>query len=270
MQNIIDDDIEYTIAEDIMTNHIHMLPRTSSIKQIIDCMNENDISAVFFYDESQNKYFIITHTDILTLLGSNFKNISNLDKILASDIMKGPVKMVEYDSPIDSVIRFFKINNYKRTLVSRNGKAVGVISLSDIREWMFKYFKSGKPQILLFIDNQSGILLGKHIFSENVDDNIDSELIELFGGAITSIKHITNEVLGKYNEIKNFVGDKHAVIFEELLEITGILVCSERSIELHQKLHKATYEFYVKNQDRIKSKGLKSEINIESIAQIFN
>lgn len=270
MQNIIDNDIEYTIAEDIMTKHVHMLPVTSSIQQVVDCMNENDISAVFFYNEEKNKYFIITHTDILHLLGKSSKNFSNLKKIIASDIMKGPVKMVEFDSSIDSVIRFFKIHKYKRTLVSKNGKAIGVISLSDIREWMFKYFKAGKPQILLFIDNESGILIGKHVFQENIDENIDSELIELFGGAITSIKHITNEVLGKYNEIKNFVGDKHAIIFEELLEITGILVCSEKSIELHQKLHKATYEFYVKNQDRIKSKGLKSEINISKIAENFN
>jgi hypothetical protein len=138
------------------------------------------------------------------------------------------------------------MNNYKRSLVSKDGKAVGVISLSDIREWIFKYFKSGKPQILLFIDNESGILIGKHFFKENIDEKIDNELIELFGGAITSIKHITNEVLGKYNELKNFVGVKHAIIFEELLEITGILVCSEKSIEHHQKLHKASMNFIPK------------------------
>jgi CBS domain-containing protein len=257
------------IAENLMTPHIHMLHSSATLKEVVDMMNKQKISAIFFHEESQGKYFIITHTDILNLLGNGKLETRKLEDIKASEIMNGPVKMIDSSTPVDSVIRFFETHKYKRTLVSRKGKAIGVLSLSDIREWMFNYFKAGKPQILLIIDTKSGILIGKHIFKKNIDEKVDSELIELYGGALTSITHMTNEVFGRKNEMRNFVGDKYAILFEELFEVTGILICTEKSIELHQKLHKATYQFYAKYQQIIKSKGLKSELDLSDIVKIF-
>ncbi|MBD3351373.1 MAG: CBS domain-containing protein [Candidatus Lokiarchaeota archaeon] len=265
-----DKNIENTIARTIMTDHIYKLNIEASLDQVVKLMNDEHISGVFLEDEKSNQYYIITHTDIVAWLNSAVGKPLHIEQVNVSDIMNGPVEMIDENMPIDKVIHHLRDKDIKRTLVARDSKPIGVISFSDILQWNYNYFKVGIPQAFLVIENKSGILIGKHIFEENIDEPVNQELMDLFGGALKSISHITNEVLGKQTQMKNLIGENHAVLFEVFFEITGILICDQHSIELHQKLHTAVRLFYKKHEKRIQSKGLKTEWNVSDIIGAFD
>ena len=261
--------LEHMTARDIMTPEVYMLPIDASLCDVVDLMCGKNVSACFFKNLDTEEYFIITHTDMLNFLNDQKGPVPDLDEIKAIDIMNGPVKIVSQDMSIDKAIRFLQQHKYKRTLVGSNSNAIGVLSIRDILEWTNHYFPVGKPQVLLFIDNESGIMLGKYFFDENLDADIDTELMDLIGGALQSIEHITSEIMGIKNKLKNMVGEKHAILFEVFHEITGILICDRKCMELHQKLHAAIQEFYLRYEQELKGRTLKSEIDIDKIAAFF-
>lgn len=263
------EDLDHTIARDIMTPEVFMLPVEASLREVVDLMSDKQVSACFFENEKDGNYYIITHTDMINFLYAKGNSKYRLEDIPASEIIQGPVKMIDQSISIDQAIHFLKKHHFKRTLVCSGSKAIGVLSIMDLLEWNNKYFRAGKPQVLLFIDNESGVMIGKHFFTQNLDVDVDKDLVELFGGALRSIEHITNEVMGMKNEMKNLVGEKHAILFEVFFDITGILVCDRKSLELHQKLHSAVRAFYSQYQEDIASSKLKHEYDVSKVAEIF-
>ena len=67
---------------------------------------------------------------------------------------------------------------YKRVLVGRSGTPTGILSTRDILAWNNSYFKPAKPFILMIMDNDTSIILGKHVFKENFPHKLNNELIE--------------------------------------------------------------------------------------------
>jgi hypothetical protein len=189
--------------------------------------------------------------------------------------MIGPVDMLEQDTPLDLVIRFMVERQYKRVLISRDGKPVGIVSQRDVMKWGDKYFKVAQPQVLLFMENKSSIFVGSHIFQENLNLNnsVDKDLIEMYGGALTSITTITDEVLHQPGKILRLERDNRTILFEPWHEITGILICDGNSIELRRRLHQATEQFYAKYRPLFESSNYVynlNEFNIELILSFFS
>ena len=122
-------------------------------------------------------------------------------------------------------------------------QAVGVITTRNIFKWNNIYFKPSKPQVLLFMDNLTSNSIGKHIFHENIDEEIQKGLIDLFGGALQSVSMMTEEIISKSGELKHLVKDKRSILFEPYHNITGVLICDYNSINLRHKLEEATLKF---------------------------
>jgi len=262
------------VAGEIMTPHVIMLEIDSTFKDAIKYLYENDISAVFIEDPSKDEYFIITKTDIINFLNDRGLKEHNLSDISVKEIMKGPTTMLDIDTPIDTIIRFMIEHNYKRVLISKDNKPAGVVSTRDIMKWNNTYFKPAKPQILLFMDDINSTFIARHIYQENIGDDVQQELIDIYGGAISSISAITDEVIKSSGTMRQLLKDKRSILFEPYKGITGILISDYNSIELRRKLQIATKKFYDTHSNIIDSKhkeeeGVNKDLTIDPVVPIF-
>jgi len=262
------------VAGDIMTPHVIMLDTNATFKNVIELLHKYDISAVFIEDPSKDEYFIITKTDIINFLNDRGMKEQNLSDISVKEIMKGPTTMLDIDTPIDTLIRFMIEHNFKRVLISKNNKPAGVVSTRDIMKWNNTYFKPAKPQILLFMDDINSTFIAKHIYQENIGDDVQQELIDIYGGAISSISAITDEVIKSSGTMRQLLKDKRSILFEPYKGITGILISDYNSIELRRKLKIATEKFYetysnLIDDKHIKEMGVNVNLDIESLVPIF-
>ena len=263
------------IAGEIMTPYVIMLKMDASFQEVINILYDNNISAVFIYDDSKDDYYIISQTDIVNFLNKGGMFKQNLAEISVLEVMQGPIEMLDIDTPIDNIIRFMTKHKYKRVLVSKKGKAAGVVSTRDILMWNNTYFRVAKPQILLIIDNESSILIAKHVFEQNIIDEVKHDLIDLLGGALSTISMLTNEVIKKSGKISFLIKERRAVLFKPYHNITGILICDYNSIELRSKLQEAIEKFYdlhiniIQKAQKNKS-GINITLNIKPIILVFN
>jgi CBS domain-containing protein len=248
------DKIDSAAAKDIMTPFVHMLPTTATLQDVIKNLNINDISAVFIEDKKKSKYYIISQSDIVRFLYEGGLHDPMIDKVPSARIMKGPVSMLDEDTSIDLVIRFMRQKDYKRALISRNGEPVGVISTRDILIWNDIYFKPAEPQALLVVDNTSNLLICQHIFKENISEGLNETLMEMYGGALSSISMITDEILKKKGQFKRLLREKNVILFEPREKITSILISNNNSIEIRRNLHKFTNNFVSKYAKRLNHK----------------
>ncbi|MFX0057981.1 MAG: cyclic nucleotide-binding/CBS domain-containing protein [Candidatus Hodarchaeota archaeon] len=262
-----------TVGE-IMTPYVIMLKRDAKFKELVDRLQKHNISAVFIEDTTKEEYFIVTKTDVINFLNSGGVNEQKLAEVPVEKLMQGPIDLIDVDMPIDTVIRFMIEHGYKRVLIGKDNKPVGVVSTKDIMLWNNTYFKPSKPQILLIMDNLNSIFIAKHIFKENLEDDVHNGLMDAYGGALTSISAITDEVIKQSGSMRQLLKDKRSILFEPYKGITGVLISDYNSIDLRRKLKIATKKFYELHSKRIDSrhseeKGINKILNIEPVVPIF-
>ncbi len=265
---------ESYVAKEIMTPYVVLLDDKAKLRDIITLLDKHKISAVFIHNKDDIDYYIVTKTDIINYLNNGGLNEINLGEMSIKTIMKGPIELIDAKTPIDKIIRFLIDNNYKRTLISENGKAIGVVSTKDIMKFNNTYFKPAKPQILLFMDNFNSTFIAKHIYKENLEDDISPDLIDIYGGALTSISIITNHIIKKSGTMRQLIKDRRSIILEKYKGITGILISDYNSLDLKQKLYLATRKFYRKHEEIIENShnqetGISLELEINSVVPIF-
>ncbi|MHA2288444.1 MAG: CBS domain-containing protein [Promethearchaeota archaeon] len=262
------------IAEQIMTPYVVMLDTTATFKEVVKKMQKHNISAVIIEDATRSEYFIITKTDIINFLVSGGMAEQNLSQVSVKRIMQGPISLIGVNTPIDKVIRFMIQHNFKRVLIGKDNKPAGIVSTKDIMQWNNTYFKPSKPQILLFMDNINSLFIARHIYKENLTQDVKDELIDAYGGAITSISAIIDEILKKSGTMRQLLKDKRSILFEPYKGITGILISDYNSIELRRKLQIATKKFYeihaeIIDDTRKEDKGINKTLDLEPIVPIF-
>ena len=167
-------DASSAIAGEIMTPYVIMLKTDATFRDVIDILHKNNITAVFIYDDNKDDYFIISQTDIINYLEEGGMFQQNLSKIHVSEIMQGPIDMLDFETPIDNIIRFMTRRKYKRVLISKEGEAVGVVSTRDIMMWNNTYFKQAKPQNEPIVSHCSHSWLG-------IDETCSAQTVETGG-----------------------------------------------------------------------------------------
>ncbi|TFF98004.1 MAG: CBS domain-containing protein, partial [Promethearchaeota archaeon] len=234
-------DLGSAVAKEIMTPFVISLNSDATFENVINTLVENRITAVFIHDPKTNDYYIISQRYIVKFLKRDGLKSINLAQTSVKEIMKGPIETVDVQTPVETVIRFMTEHDYKRVLISENGKATGVISTKDIMKWNDTYFfKPAVPQILFFVDNLTSNLIGRHIFKKNIQDEVQDDLIDIYGGALNSISIITNQLIKESGKMTHLMKDKRAVLFEPRDQVTGILICDFNSVDLRRKLIAAT------------------------------
>jgi hypothetical protein len=251
-----------------------MLPSNAYFKELVEIMYTNKVSAVVVNNPDTQSYYIISHTDVIEFL---HKSRNQPDKIFETPlkaIMNSPVEIVDQNVSIDIAIRLMNERGHKRLVLGKNGIPTGIISTRDILLWNNRFFRSGKPIMLLVLDNDTSILIAKHKFKENLTREINDDLVEIYGGALASINTITNEVIHADGKMRILQKDNYSVLFEPRDKITGILVATHNNIELRRRLFAFVDSFSEAHKSLLDSENYdhtpKEEINIEKWVPLFN
>ena len=240
-------------TRDLMTKYVLMLPSTALFGDLVELMFKNKVSAVVINNPDTQKYFIISHTDVITFIHKSRENPQSIFSSPLSSIMKSPVDIIDQNTSIDKAIRLMNERGHKRLVLGKNGIPTGIISTRDILLWNNRFFKPGKPIMLLVLDNDTSIVIAKHKFMDNLTREINDDLVEIYGGALASINNITNEVINANGKMRVLQKDSYSVLFEPREKITGILVVTHNNIELRRRLYGFVESFSEEHKDLFNS-----------------
>lgn len=115
-----------------MSKPVRRVTKDISLRKAIKLMDENNIGVLPIV-ENDKPIGVITERDILRRVVA--KGL-DLDKKTVEDIMtKNPIT-IEHDASILEVTRLMSENNFRRLLVVKSGKLVGVVTAKDVIEVM--------------------------------------------------------------------------------------------------------------------------------------
>lgn len=196
-------------------------------------MDTKKISAVVVEDkEDLTKYYLISHSDIVAYLTANSSAV-DLYRTKAKDLMHGPIESISPEAPIEKVVQIMFTMGFKRLIIGNDQKQpIGIITTKDILAWNNNFFRAGNPILLAVLDNDTGIVLTQKFFRKE----FSQDLLELFGGSITAITAITNEVLQKSGGLRVIEKEYYVIMLESRDGMTGILVADYQTIDLSRKL----------------------------------
>jgi CBS domain-containing protein len=118
--------------EEWMSKPVISVKKDMTIKEIIKLMDQHNIGAIPVCEDGKPTG-IITERDILRRVLAKELNI---DQMKATDIMtKNPVT-IPYNSTILEVTRLMSENNFRRLLVVKNDKLIGIVTAKDVIEVM--------------------------------------------------------------------------------------------------------------------------------------
>jgi CBS domain-containing protein len=238
--------VEELVAQEIMTPHVLMLPPTATLKDIIEMMSERRVSAVVSRVEGE-PFRVISHSHLIDFFHSH-EGAIDTSQIPLTALPFREVALVRPHTTVDEVIRLMVARNCKRVVVGENDTPIGVISTRDILTWNDHYFKQARPLIFLVIANGSGIIVGQHIFYDNLDAELNAALVELIGGALSAISHIIDEVMDGAGYMRQLEKENITILLEPRPHFTCALFCDTNSIHLRRDLHDATAYFHEKHK----------------------
>jgi len=116
--------------EEWMSKPVKSVSKDMNLKDAIHMMDENNIG-VLPVTENNTPVGVMTERDILRKVVAKGANIENMT---VEDIMtKNPVT-IDSDSSILEATRLMSENNFRRLLVVKNSKLVGLVTAKDIIE----------------------------------------------------------------------------------------------------------------------------------------
>ena len=271
--------LEHPLAKDLMTSHVVMLPSNAKFRDLVNLMYDKRLSAVIIHDKDSEDYYLISHSVVIDFLKKDIDihGYNDIYEVPLLHIMRGPIKIINKYTPIDDVIRLMTERGYKRVLIGDKKKPVGILSVRDIISWNNKYFQKSEPILIMLIDNSSSILIGKHIFADNSNNVktkriINKDLLDLYGGALSSLNAISDEVLSNSGETYVIQKEKYSILLEPRNKVTGILISTQNSISLRRRLfdfmNRIEKDFTIFNDENY-MKRPKLTINLDKYMEIF-
>jgi len=118
--------------DDWMSKPVKSVTKNISMRKAIKIMDENNIG-VLPVVENDKPIGVITERDILRRVLA--KEI-DIDKKTVGDIMTKDPITIEYNASILEATRLMSENNFRRLLVVKKGKLVGIVTAKDVIEVM--------------------------------------------------------------------------------------------------------------------------------------
>jgi predicted transcriptional regulator len=105
----------------------------ATLGQVAVLLNQHHVHALIVADRDGRTLGVISDFDLLAgeWLSSDPESLATMRKLTAADLMSHPVDSVEANVPLSEAVNQLIDKEVSRLLVTENGKAVGVISLSD-------------------------------------------------------------------------------------------------------------------------------------------
>ena len=271
------------LVEDIAHVGVYLVGKNTDLIKVLELMDKKHISAVIVEDlDDLANYYLISHTDIVRFL---VKERSYLDymgilvggktlmqETKAKDIMRGPIEIIQKDTPLDELIGILQKTGFKRAIVgNENNQPIGIITTKDIIKWNSILLPPGVPFLVCIMEIDSGLVLCKHFFKQDITDGF----LSILGGSLSAISGLTSEILKHSGNVRLIEKDNFDLMLETHGKITAFLVVDRSSITLRRKLQNFLRQFrkkYAKElQRRIDTRGLApvNVFNIRKMAGIF-
>ena len=125
-------------AGDVMRQDIATISPHSTVASAARIMSACKISCLIVSSDSHLSG-IVTETDVLkkaVMTGHNF------DKMKVEQIMSSPIRSIPHSLPIMDASKIMELENIRRLVVQENGRAVGIITQTDMVRVMASYILS--------------------------------------------------------------------------------------------------------------------------------
>ncbi|WP_371802970.1 HPP family protein [Candidatus Lokiarchaeum ossiferum] len=271
------------LVEDMAHVGVYLVDKNTQLLKVLELMDKKQISAVIIEDlDDLLHYYIISHTDIVRFLVKNRSHLDYLGLLVggktlmqetkAKDIMRGPIEIIQKDTPIDELIGILLKTGFKRAIVgNEKNQPIGIITTKDIIKWNSVLLPPGIPFVLSVMEMESGLVLCKHFFEQDITDGF----LSILGGSISAVSGITSEILKHSGNVRLIEKDNYEIMLETAGQIAAFLVVDRSSITLRRKLQNFLRQFrekYAKELQRRKdSRGLTpvNVFNIQKMAEMF-
>lgn len=135
-------------VEDVMIKDVISVDANSTVKNAAKIMNRFEIGSLIVVKESK-VIGIITERDLLKRVVAVARNP---EKTTVEDIMSKPLIVVKPEMELEDAVRFMFKMKIKKLPVVKNGKLLGLVSLTDIARFqpqmiklLKKLFKARPP-----------------------------------------------------------------------------------------------------------------------------
>lgn len=121
------------LVRDLMHPGLLTCRPDATLGQVAVLLNQNHVHALIVADRDGRALGVISDFDLLAgeWLSSDSESLATMRKLTASDLMSHPIDSVEASMPLSEAVQELFNKEISRLLVTKNGKPVGVISLSD-------------------------------------------------------------------------------------------------------------------------------------------
>jgi CBS domain-containing protein len=118
---------------DLMHKGLITCPPETSLGEVAAMLNRHHIHALVVAEKADEPLGIISDFDLLAgeWLSVDEASLNTMLKMTARDLMTFPIASVDADTPVNETAKQMAEKEVHRMLVTDNGKAVGIISISD-------------------------------------------------------------------------------------------------------------------------------------------
>ena len=129
-----------SVAYDIARKNVVICKADEPLCEVARMMVEEEVGSLLVEDDSGEIVGLITDREIFRVIAEG----ENPKELIAEDVMKSPVFIVNRNAPILEVQMIFEQTNSERIAVEDGGKIIGMIS-RKILDRLMAMRDSGKP-----------------------------------------------------------------------------------------------------------------------------
>lgn len=121
------------LVKDIMHANLITCKADATLGQVAVLLHNNHVHALVVTDRDGRAAGVISDFDLLAgeWLSSDPESLNTMRQLTAADLMSKPINTIEEDIPLNEAVREFIEKEVNRLVVTKQGKPVGIISLSD-------------------------------------------------------------------------------------------------------------------------------------------
>ena len=134
MTKVIQEDIQATVAGDIMTRPVVAASRTTTVRDLAIQMFLGGFSGMPITERDGSIIGLVTEFDLIRAIQGGMQAATTL----AEAIMTRDVISVDVDTPIEEIVEILERERFIRVPVTERGKLVGVVSRPDVLRWLIE------------------------------------------------------------------------------------------------------------------------------------
>jgi CBS domain-containing protein len=134
MTRVIHEEVQATLAADIMTRPVVAASRTTTVRDLAIQMFLGGFSGMPITERDGSIVGLVTEFDVIRAIQGGLPASTTL----AEAVMTRDVVSVDVDTPLAEVVEILERERFQRVPVTEHGKLVGVVSRPDVLRWLIE------------------------------------------------------------------------------------------------------------------------------------